>query len=161
MKTIIGLLPRTKDLEAEIQVMKNAGIKEGQVKSLAQEKDIFQALKCEPACIVTKYMAWGAFLVGAFYTVAAVLAGWCECNVFGYETKIALETLIAGILVGGFIGAVLGLFVGLAQTEADTHLYIQGARIGGQVIVVETDPGDIEHAIQILKQQGLLGVRAL
>jgi shikimate kinase len=161
MKKIIGLLPQYKDFETEMQALKKAGFNEAQVMTLSQEKAISQTLNCDPACITTKYMAWGAFLVGTFYTIAAVLAGWCECNLFGYGREIAIEILLAGILVGGFIGAVLGLFVGLANSEADTHLYIQGARTGGQVIVVETDPGDIEKAIRILKQQGLLGVRAI
>ena len=106
-------------------------------------------------------MAWGALLVGGVYAIAAILAGWCECNLFGYGRTIAVETLIVGILIGGFIGAVLGLLVGVANYEADTHLYIQEARRGGKVIVVETDQGEAEKAIQLLKQEGFVGVRTL
>ena len=158
---IIGLFPNSRDLEGEFQQLEKAGFEEGQIKTLSQEKDICQLLKCQPASITAVCMGCGALLVGGIYMIAAALAGWCECNLFGFGTEIAIETLIAGTLIGSFIGAVLGMFIGVGKYEAKLHLYTQGTRTGGQVIVIEIKPDEEAKTIQFLKEEGFFGVRTL
>jgi hypothetical protein len=158
---IIGLLPKNKDLERELRQLEKAGFGEGQITTLSRAKDIFQLLNCQPASTTVVCMVCGALLVGGFYTVAAALAGWCECNLFGFGIEIAVDTLIAGILVGSFIGAVLGMFIGVGNYEAKTHLYTQGTHSGGQVIVLDTEQEEEAKAIQILKKEGFIGVKTL
>jgi uncharacterized membrane protein len=161
MRTIIGVLPKGSDVNRGVQSLKKEGFPARKIRLITKASTVRTLLHCEPSCVVARYSAIGAIFVALIYGVSASFAGWCECNLFNFDQAIALETIVAGVLIGGFIGAALGMFVGVAEYEKDTHLYTRGFQRGEQLIVVETDHNNSEKAIQILLEEGFIGVKTL
>jgi hypothetical protein len=70
-------------------------------------------------------------------------------------------TVLGVLLAGAIVGGLLGCIVGVAEFEKDSHLYVQGARLGGRVIVVQASEEDAERVKRILEQENASGVKAL
>ncbi len=94
--------------------------------------------------------------MGAIYSVFGILAAWCECNLLGFDQPFGIMTLIGGVFAGGFVGGILGAIIGLGESEKDTHLYVQGARVGKKIFVLSTKLGDVEKAKISLRKQVVL-----
>jgi hypothetical protein len=161
MSTVIALFPPGRDVNHEILLLKDGGVAEDNLRLLTRDSAIRKLLGCDPTCVVTKYARRGALLVGVIYVIAALVASWCECNIFNYSEVFAINIIFAAILVGGFIGAIMGSLVGIAEFEKDSHLYTQGARRGGKVLVLQVPGVDVEKAMEILRRGDSTGVRLL
>ena len=161
MSTIIGLLPAQHEVNSEVERLVETGIPAESILVLAQEKAIREILGCEPICTIRYYAIWGALLVGAIYGVFGIVAAWCECNLLGFNQPSGMLTLIGGVLAGGFVGGILGAIIGLGESEKNTHLYLQGARMGRKILVLQTAKGDVEKAKTTLRQVGCTGVRTI
>lgn len=161
MSTVIGLCPRDGDIDLVLQGLEKAGFARERMRILNLENRILRLFGCRPNYVVAKYAGMGALMVGVIYGLAALIAGWCECNLFGFPMWVAHETLLAGLLGGAVIGGVMGIFAGIAEYEAETHLYTQGARMGGRAIVVQGDEGEVEKVEHVLQQGGSHSVRTL
>lgn len=161
MSTIIGLLPAQREVSPEVERLVETGIPAESILVLAQEKAIREILGCDPSCTVRYYAIWGALLVGTIYGVFGIVAAWCECNLLGFNQPSGMLTLVGGMLAGGFVGGVLGAIIGLGESEKNTHLYLQGARMGRKMLVLQTAEGDVEKAKTTLRQVGCTGVRTI
>jgi hypothetical protein len=161
MKSIIGLFRGEDDPTQSVQRLKEAGLPEGRITIFTQENAIRKFLGCEPTCVVSRYAVWGASIGIAVYALFALFAGLCQCDLFHFDQAHGIATILGGILAGGFVGGALGLLVGAGEFEKDSHLYVQGARMGGSVIVVQASEEDADRLKLVLEQEKVLGVKAL
>jgi hypothetical protein len=161
MKSVIGLFCRQVDITSTVYRLKGAGFAEEKITLLTQEKAIRRQLGCEPTCVVSRYAGWGASIGMVVYGIFALFAGLCQCNLFEFDKAIGIGTFLGGIVAGAFVGAGLGSMVGAAEYEKNSHLYVQGARIGGSVIVIQTRDEEGDSVMHILEQEKVSGVKAL
>jgi hypothetical protein len=161
MKPLIGLFGRGVDTTQTINRLKQVGIGEDKINFLTQESAIRRLLGCEPRGLVSRYIAWGAFFGIAIYGIFGLVASFCQCNLLHFEHNFGIGTILALTLGGAFVGGIIGCLIGAAESEKDSHLYVQGARIGGRVIVVQTGEEDFENVKLILEQANVSGVRPL
>jgi hypothetical protein len=161
MASVIALIKGDEHLARLVQRLKEAGFSEDRIRVLNQEKAILRVLDCDPKCTVSRYAALGAFLGVAAYAIPALLAGLCQCNLFHFDQVYGVGTFAGGILSGIFIGGVLGVFYGAAEFEKDSHIFVQGTRIGGSVIVIQTSEAEVENLRYILEQEKASGVKTL
>jgi hypothetical protein len=161
MKTIIGLVGSSVDIAQPIHRLQDSGITDDRVSVISQEKAVRKLLGCEPSCVVMRYAAWGAAIGIAIYGIFAVFAALCQCGLMQYGRAYGIGTFLGGVLAGAFVGVVLGALVGMAEFEKDTHLYVQGVRMGDQVIVVQASETEIETVRAVLLQERASGVKAV
>jgi hypothetical protein len=161
MKSVIGVVTHKEDVESVVQELREAGFAEDRISILNTQNAVRQILNCQPYCEVPRHAFLGTAIGMAAYATSAILASWCQCNLFGYERAYGTGTFLGGILAGAFIGGFLGIILGIAQSEGDSHLYVQGVRMGGKLISIEAREEEIESIKHILKQASALGVKAL
>jgi hypothetical protein len=161
VKTVIGLYPSKQDVIEPCKRIEEAGFTKDSLSVITQGNTIKCLLGCKPAQIITRYASWGATLGIAIYGIFVLVAVWCDCIIYPISQLIAFEIVIGGIAAGAFFGGFLGVFVGWAEYENDTHLYTQGINLGDQVIVLRTEVEHTEKAMETLRQVGCLGVRML
>jgi len=161
MRSIIGLLKGESDVTRSTQRLKEAGLPEDRISVFTQENAIRKILGCEPTCVVSRYAVWGASIGIAVYALFALFAGLCQCNLLHFGQAFGFGTFLGGILAGTIVGGGLGALVGAAEFEQDSHLYVQGARMGGRVIVIQASEADADRVKLILEQEKALGVKAL
>jgi len=161
VKTVIGLYPSKQDVSVQCKRIEEAGFTKDCLSVITQEKSIKCLLGCEPNQIIARYASWGAILGIAIYGIFVLVAVWCDCIIYPISQLIAIEIVIGGIAAGAFFGGFLGVFVGWAEYENDTHLYTQGVNLGEKVFVLQTEVEHAEKAMETLRQIGCLGVRKL
>lgn len=161
MSTIIGLFPSQKDIDEELRQMEEAGFSKDNIRVITKDRPIKKLLGCEPNRIVAEHAASGALFGIAVYGIFVLVAVWCDCMLYPISQLIAFEIILVGILCGALFGGIIGLFIGMAEYEKDTHLYTQGIRIGDKVFVLQTELDNVEKAKETLSQIGCLGVRML
>ena len=161
MNTIIGLFPSQKDINEELKQMEEAGFSEDNIRVITKDRPIKKLLGCEPNRILAEHAAAGALFGIAVYGIFVLVAVWCDCMLYPISQLIAFEIILVGILCGALFGGIIGLFIGMAEYEKDTHLYTQGIRIGDKVFVLQTEIDNVEKAKEKLSQIGCLGVRML
>jgi hypothetical protein len=161
MVPVIGMFRSEEDVRLSKLRLMESGLQQDKVSVYSQEKAIQKLLNCKPTCVVTHYAGWGAIAGASIYAIFAVLAGLCQCNLFNFDQSYGAGTFLGGILAGLFLGGALGVLVGAAEYEKDTHLYVQGARMGAKVIVVQADEEDVEKVRHILEQARATGVKNL
>jgi hypothetical protein len=161
MRSIIALFRDEDEVARSTQKLKEAGLPDDKISVLTQGSAIRKLLGCEPTCVVTRYALWGASLGIAAYAISALLAGLCQCNLLHFGQAYGIGTFLGGILAGAFVGGGLGCMVGAAEFEKDSHLYVQGARMGGRVIVIQVSEEESDSVKLILQQEKASGVKTL
>jgi MFS family permease len=161
MKTVIGYLEPGEAPEAALHSLEGAGIPGERVDVLGKEAQVRTLLDIDPARAIARAAGLGALAGVGVYFLFALLAAWCQCNLLNFALAYGIEAFAGGILAGGLIGGVLGGIWGLAQLEDRCHLYIQGVRIGGAVLVARAEPGAVSTVTRALERAGLQGVRTL
>jgi hypothetical protein len=145
----------------EILQLEDSGFDMDIIRILTNDGAIKKLLGCESNRIVAKYASIGALLGIAGYGVFILVAVWCDCNLYPISQTNAFEIVLVGITAGALIGAIIGVFPGLAQYEKDTHLYTRGINIGDKVLVLHAPREDVEKAEKTSRQIGCRGVRVV
>jgi hypothetical protein len=161
MSTVIGLSPYQQDIVRQLHVLEEAGYSKDRVRVISKEGSIYQILGCSPGCIVTNYTGWGAFFGILIYGIFALVASWCECNIFLFSHEVGFGIILVGILFGAFAGGFIGFITGLAEYEKDTHLYTQGIHVGSKVLVLDVNVEESERAKTALHNLGCTGIRVI
>jgi hypothetical protein len=162
MSQVVGLFWQGSDAEHSIKNLKREGFSRESIAVINTNQAIRELFDCcQPLRIVGKYAGWGALFGVLTYAIFALVAGWCECAILAYGREFALRTLLAGILVGTIVGGLMGVFIGWAEADKEVQFYLQGMRLGGRVLAVQTRDADIERARDILNQENADGVRVI
>ena len=161
MSMIIGILPSQFDISTEVEGLIEFGLSSEDIQILTKENSIQKALGCNPICTVKYNAVGGALLIGAIYGIFGVVAAWCECNLFSFDQPFGYLTLIGGVLAGGLVGGILGAMLGLGESEKHSHLYVQEARLGATVVLVNTMLEKAEQTREFMRKGGFIGIKTL
>jgi len=159
MKTVIGLLPRSEDAASTINNITKVGFAEDEVRVLTNPHAVWEHLGSDQHHLVAKYAGWGALIGIAIYGPFGLAASTCECMFFSYSLAVGIGILFAFIVAGVALGAFIGSFVGAGELGNITHLYTEGVRRGGALMVVRTNDELVSKAVNILRQESVFGVK--
>jgi hypothetical protein len=161
MKSVIGLLAQDADMTSAVQELREAGFAKDRISILDSESAVRKILNCQPYCAVPKYAFLGTAVGMVIYSASAIIASWCQCNLFGYENVLGTGTFLGGMLAGAFIGGFIGIVLGAAESEGNSHVYVQGVRVGGKLIAIQAQEEEIESIKHILERKRASGVAAI
>lgn len=159
MKTVIGLFWQDGDVRDSLRRLEDAGFSHDRIttsRHIARKR-----LVGDLGHPIVRYSAWGAIISIAIFGTFGLGAAFAGCNCFGYDSTYSVATLVGFVLVGGLVGALLGLWIGIDALERDTHLYVQGLNLGGKLVIVQADDEHITKAMDILRDGHGVGVTAL
>lgn len=93
-------------------------------------------------------MLLGVLLGVILGVVAGFAANWYTPTLSLWSTM--LLTTLGGILCGGVMGGLNGMFIGMATAEDDVYLYEQSLRQGDTLVTIETIPARAREVRQML-----------
>jgi hypothetical protein len=157
MKSVIGLFWSDEDLQRSIRKLEEEGFAKDSVDVLTRISK--RRLVGDQGHPVVRSAGWGAVIGIVIYAVFGLGAALAGCTYCGYGFAYAAGTLVGFVVIGGFVGALLGQWIGADASERDTHLYIQGARLGAKLVAVRSCDELITKAMSILQQENAIGVR--
>jgi hypothetical protein len=161
MTHVIGLFTQKLDYDRSIIDLRLAGLQPEQVGLSSREQVVEDVMGRGSARILAMYAGVGALLGFIIYGISALLASWCQCNLFGFGELVQIGTLIGGVLAGMFVGGSLGVFVGISKLEEVTTIYYQGKRLDGKVLDVIVQKGRADQVMEVLKRDGAYEVRVV
>lgn len=161
MDTLIGYLDPRLDPTSLLRRLEEAGTPRARVRLIRKEAAVRRLLDLDPVRALARATTLGALAGAGVYLAFALLAAWCQCRMFNLGLAYGVLAFAGGLLAGGLVGGVLGALLGFAQLEDRGHLFIQGIRAGGAVVVVRVDPHRVEDAGRALQAAGLQGVQIL
>jgi hypothetical protein len=161
VKTVIGLVWGDENIRDSVRELKRAGLAENNISLLARYSAVRELLGANQGRVVAKYTLWGALLGIAAFAPFGVAASVCECTLLHYNPGFGAGILIAFVAIGMGFGAFMGCFVGVGQMEEGTHLYCQGLRLGGKVVVVRASDDLVAKTVSTLQQDTAVGVKTL
>ena len=154
MTHVIGLFSRECDYDRSSVELKAAGFLPERIGVISQEQVVLGILGDKSRNFVLTYAGIGAFLGLLPYGISALLATWCQCNLFLFGQTVQLVTFIGGILAGILVGGSIGIFVGIGRLEQVTNIYKQGRDIGGKLMVVNVRSKNANHVRDLLQNDG-------
>jgi hypothetical protein len=158
MKTIVGLYEEPDNATKALQQLERAGFAESSVRTLGSVNAIWQHLGCTPGRMMAKDFSIGAAFGIAGYSLFGVLVAVGEVTL-GFESTISIGALFVFMLLGVFVGGMLGVFFGMGDVEEETGLYVAGIRRGGVLVVVRTADEHAQRALNVLDQSDAQGVK--
>jgi len=161
MNSVIGFFDSEAAVNPTVEWLKQAGVDAERISVISNPNAIRKLLGCDPACVVRNYIAWGVALGVGIYAIFGLAAAMCQCNLMQFGQEYGIGAFFGAVLAGMFVGGFLGALVGAGEAEKNTHLYVQGIRLGGKVISVQVQEEEVEQVEHILTIQNASGVKAL
>jgi hypothetical protein len=158
VKTIVGLYGQANEATKAVQTLENTGFSASSVRVLRSVSAMWQHLGCTPGRVMAKDFVLGAAFGIAGYSLFGVLVAVGEVTL-GFESAVAIEALLVFVLLGAFVGGMLGVFFGLGDIEQEARLFSAGIRGGGVLVVVRTSDEHAQRALEVLGQTGAKGTK--
>ena len=164
-KTVVGLFDNPSDAERVIQSLVDSGFSRDDISLVANNADNrynnvagnTDTDRSSTASEAGKGAEGGAIVGG----VAGLLAGLGMVAIPGIGPVLAagwLATTLAGAGIGAVAGGLIGSLVSLGIPNEHAHIYAEGVRRGGSLVVVRTDDARAETAADILRDNGAIDV---
>jgi hypothetical protein len=141
--------------------LKEAGIAGERIGVLSSSNSVGKLIGCDPGCVIRNYAVWGAAIGIGIYAIFGVAAALCQCVRMQFGIGYGIGAFIGSILAGTLVGGVIGVLAGAAEAEKDTHLYLQGVRLGGKVISIQVPNEDVDRVKEILTKENVSGVKVI
>jgi hypothetical protein len=161
MKTVIGLFWGVEDVQGSIRNLRQAGFAEDTITVLNLVSAVRKLLDGGRGQIVAKCAVCGAFLGSITYGAFGLSVGMGSCTLFNNGLASGIAKLIPFLVIGAVFGAFMGCFAGIGEGEESTHLYCQGVRLGGEVVVVRASDELVAKTVSTLRQNRAEGVKTL
>ncbi len=161
MTHVIGLFTREMDYNCIVSDPRAAGLQPELIGLTSREQVVGDVMGCGSAYIVAMYAGAGALLGFLIYGISAILASWYQCNLFGFDEIVQVKTFVGGVLSGVFVGAPLGVFVGIGKLEDVTTNYHQGKRTNGKVLEVQVQKERADKVKDVFIRYGAYEVRVI
>lgn len=155
MRMVVQLFDEEKHVDAALRELKNAGISPASIKVMK----IQDAIELYSGKTTTKFETsisgatggamWGG-VIGAIAGVGAQQSVLSPVPYLGID--IWMIFAILGILAGGFIGFVLGYFIGMGISEDDNYLQRQDMNHEAIILMAFVNTKNISEARQIMAQ---------
>jgi hypothetical protein len=161
MKTVIGLFWDDENIQSSIHKLRQAGCAEDTINVLTRVGAVRKLLDGGRGQMVAKCAVCGALLGSITYGAFGLSVGMGSFSLFNNGLALGIARLLPFFGIGAAFGAFMGCFVGVGEGEESTHLYCQGVRMGGKLVVVQANDELAAKAINTLCQEDAIGVTAL
>jgi hypothetical protein len=166
-RTIVYLYDSHDDAVQVVRELESAGISRDHISIVASNRDRRYPARTDsdpgvrredtgnPETAAAVGAGVGAVLGGG----AGLLAGVGALTIPGLGPVVAagwLASTLVGVAAGaapvGIVGGLIGVLTGAGLNESDPHVYAEGVRRGGTLVIVRTDDDDVaQHAGQIMR----------
>ena len=152
MKTISGLFDTYEQASAAVDALEDAGIPSENISVVGPDGDATGTGAAEGAGIGAAVGGVGGLLAGlgafAIPGIGPVIgAGW-------------LATTLAGMAAGGLAGGLVGSLTDAGVDDRDAHVYAEGIKRGGTMVVARVDEAQAEPAEAILGRHGRIDIQS-
>jgi hypothetical protein len=152
MKTISGLFDTHEEARKAVDALEDAGIASAEISVIGPGDDTAASGAAEGAGIGAAVGGVGGLLVGlgafAILGIGPVVgAGW-------------LATTLAGMAAGGLAGGLVGSLTEAGVDDQEAHVYAEGIKRGGTIVVVRVDDALAEPAEAVLGQHGRVDIQS-
>lgn len=168
MKNIIGLFETEAAADHAVKALQEAGFSKNNFSMVTRQNSIVQKVnraedQKEGAIQAdNKLGAAGGAVVGG---ITGLLAGVAALAIPGIGPVVAagsiaaaLGTVAAGTGMGAAVGGLLGALTSLGISEEEAHLYAEGVKRGGILVIVEADEASALLANQVMQEAGAVEV---
>ena len=166
-QTITRLFDSREYAENAVRDLEKAGVHKGQISILAPAAAESEQRTFSDHPIVREHhteagrgAGAGATLGGVIGAGAGLLAGLGLLVIPGLGPLVAagwIVTTVSGLVAGGVAGAAIGGIAGAlveaGVPEADAHVYAEGVRRGGSLVIVQVDHHDADKIEEILNRE--------
>ncbi len=149
MRTVAGLFDSHDQAKAAVEALEDAGIESDDISLISAGAD------------VEENTSTGVGIGSAVGGVGGLLAGLGAFAIPGIGPVVGagwLAAALIGAAVGGVAGGLIGTFTESGVDRDDAHVYAEGVRRGGSVVVARVDEAQTDAAAAILGQSGSVDV---
>lgn len=168
MKNVVGLFENMRDAEAVVRELRDAGINDADISfasrnpdAATMESNTYTAEHSE-AAEGAGFGATGGTIVGG---LTGLLVGLGALAIPGVGPVVAagsLATALGSTALGAGIGAatggLLGALVGAGIPEEDAHVYSEGIRRGGALVMAQVDDSRVDTALDIMERYNVVDI---
>ena len=152
MKTISGLFDTRDEAGNAVDALNDAGIASDDISVIGPDGETDASGLAEGAGIGAAVGGVGGLLAGlgafAIPGIGPVVgAGW-------------LATTLAGMAAGGLAGGLVGSLTDAGLNDRDAHVYAEGIKRGGTMVVARVDDAQAEPAEAILGRHGRVDIQS-
>jgi uncharacterized membrane protein len=150
MKIISGLFDTHEEARLAVDALEDAGIASDDISVVGPDGNTDASGAAEGAGIGAAVGGVGGLLAGlgafAIPGIGPVIgAGW-------------LAATLAGMAAGGLAGGLVGSLTDAGVDDQDAHIYAEGIKRGGTMVVARVDEAQVEPAEAILGQHGRVDI---
>jgi hypothetical protein len=149
MRTVTGLFDSHDQARAAVAALEEAGIVSDDISLISAGTDVEENTSA------------GIGIGSAVGGVGGLLAGLGAFAIPGIGPVIGagwLATALIGAAIGGVAGGLIGTFTESGVDRDEAHVYAEGVRRGGSVVVARVDESQTDAAATILGQSGSVDV---
>jgi hypothetical protein len=150
MKTISGLFDTSGEARAAVDALQEAGVASADISVIGSE----DSASADDA-------AEGVGVGAAIGGVGGLLAGLGAVAIPGIGPLVGtgwLVATLAGAAAGGLAGGLIGSLTAAGVSERDAHVYAEGIKRGGTMVVARIDDTQEDATAAILGQHGRVDI---
>lgn len=158
-RAVIGLFETYEDANEAVSNLVEAGYPSDTLSLLVQPEVVEELLDQDKNEVVAESAGAGAVGGTALGTLLGLLAGASVVSLPLVGPALAAGALAnllgvtaAGAGVGAAYGGIMGALVGLGIAEEDSHVYVEGVKNGGLLVVVDTAAERTGRAEEIMRR---------
>ncbi len=169
MKNVVGLFESIRDAEAVVRDLRDAGISDADISfasrnpdAATMEANAYTAEGHSEAAEGAGFGATGGTIIGG---LTGLLVGLGAIAIPGVGPVVAAGTLATalgstalGAGIGAATGGLLGALVGAGIPEEDAHVYSEGIRRGGALVMAQVDDQRIDTALDIMERHNVVDI---
>ncbi len=151
MKIISGLFDTHEEASTAVDALEDAGIASDEISVVGPDGNAAESRAAE-----------GAGLGAAVGGVGGLLAGLGAFAIPGIGPVVGagwLATTLAGMAAGGLAGGLVGSLTEAGVDHRDAHVYAEGVKRGGTMVVARVDDAQAEPAEAILGRHGRVDIQ--
>jgi len=169
MKNVVGLFENMRDAEAVVRELRDAGISDADISfagrnpdAATMEANAYTGEGHNEAAEGAGFGATGGTIVGG---LTGLLVGLGALTIPGIGPVVAAGTLATalgstalGAGIGAATGGLLGALVGAGIPEEDAHIYSEGIRRGGALVMAQVDDTMVDPTLDIMERYNVVDI---
>jgi len=169
MKNVVGLFENMRDAEAVVRELRDVGINDADISFASRNPDAatmeansYTADGHSEAAEGAGFGATGGTIVGG---LTGLLVGLGAIAIPGVGPVVAAGSLAAalgstalGAGIGAATGGLLGALVGAGIPEEDAHIYSEGIRRGGALVMAQVDDSRVDTALDVMERHNVVDI---
>lgn len=163
METIVSLIPDETTVTETRILLQDAGMSPDHVRVIDQPETVWQQLNGHKDALALRRDMGIGMLVGVlFFGFFGLMAAGFTCYLPLAQCATVYffwPAFVAAILIGLFVGGLLGAVMGIGVMDEHLYDYVEGARRGQAVVLVRARGQEIPVALNILEREHAVALR--